>query len=103
MIALFDNEEVGSTSTMGAGGPVMMDSIKRITEVLSATTAGPAQAALPHEAHVRALQKSFMVSADMAHALHPNCESVLGQLCCRKAVCNTFDDDIASGRRPRET
>ena len=72
MIALFDNEEVGSTSTMGAGGPVMLDSIKRISEVLSATVAGPAVAALPHEAHVRALQKSFMVSADMAHALHPN-------------------------------
>ena len=61
-----DNEEVGSSSAMGAGGPVMMDTMKRITENLAATGG-----AAPHEAHVQALQKSFLVSADMAHALHP--------------------------------
>ena len=66
MVALFDNEEVGSSSAMGAGGPVMMDTMKRITENLAATGG-----AAPHEAHVQALQKSFLVSADMAHALHP--------------------------------
>ena len=35
MVALFDNAEVGSTSKMCAGGPVMMDSIKRIYDLRS--------------------------------------------------------------------
>lgn len=42
----------------------MMDSIKRITEVIAATGG-----ALPHEAHVQAVQRSFLVSADMGKQL----------------------------------
>ena len=62
-VALFDHEEVGSVSAIGAGGPVMMDTIQRVTTCLSAGEEG---------AVVRALQRSFCVSADMAHAVHPN-------------------------------
>ncbi|KAJ8436758.1 hypothetical protein Cgig2_030116 [Carnegiea gigantea] len=61
MVALFDHEEVGSNSAQGAGSPVMFDAMSRITNAFS-------------DAKVleKVVQKSFLVSADMAHALHPN-------------------------------
>ncbi|CAL8472061.1 g11603 [Coccomyxa elongata] len=62
-VALFDHEEVGSASAQGAGGPVMRDTITRVTQAFSEGVA---------DASVRAIQNSFLVSADMAHALHPN-------------------------------
>ncbi|KAK9836496.1 hypothetical protein WJX74_001703 [Apatococcus lobatus] len=62
-VALFDHEEVGSSSAQGAGGPVMRDTITRVASVLGEGSEG---------AVVRALQSSFLVSADMAHAVHPN-------------------------------
>eukprot|EP00887_Chlorella_sp_A99_P003468 scaffold7.g3468.t1 len=64
-VALFDHEECGSDSAQGAGGPVMRDAITRVTKVLSKGAEGATQ---------RALQSSMLVSADMAHALHPNYE-----------------------------
>ncbi|DBB11140.1 TPA: hypothetical protein ACH3X3_006599 [Trebouxia sp. C0006] len=62
-IALFDHEEVGSASAQGAGGPVMHDTIHRVANILSKGQEGAVQ---------RAIQNSFLVSADMAHAVHPN-------------------------------
>ncbi|CAA0816545.1 Zn-dependent exopeptidases superfamily protein [Striga hermonthica] len=62
MVALFDHEEVGSNSAQGAGSPVMLDALSRITSSFSSDTK-----LLP-----KAIQKSYLVSADMAHALHPN-------------------------------
>lgn len=62
-VALFDHEEVGSASTTGAGGPLMRDAIVRISRALGGGEP---------DATERCLQKSFLVSADMAHALHPN-------------------------------
>jgi len=62
-IALFDHEEVGSDSAQGAGSPVMRDTITRVARVLSGGEA---------DAPERSLRNSFLVSADMAHALHPN-------------------------------
>lgn len=64
MIALFDHEEVGSDSAQGAGSPVMFDALARITSSLSAS-----DSKVPLE---KAIQRSFLVSADMAHCLHPN-------------------------------
>ncbi|EPS62030.1 aspartyl aminopeptidase-like protein, partial [Genlisea aurea] len=63
MVALFDHEEVGSDSAQGAGSPVMLDTLSRIT---GSFVSDPAKL-LP-----KTIQKSFLVSADMAHALHPN-------------------------------
>jgi aspartyl aminopeptidase len=60
--ALFDHEEVGSESATGAGGSFMQDIIQRIC---SATDTN-------EEGRLRALANSFFISADMAHAFHPN-------------------------------
>lgn len=61
-IALFDNEEVGSVSAQGAVSNLISASIERVL------------LALGHgrDAHLAALARSHMVSADMAHAIHPN-------------------------------
>jgi len=60
--ALFDHEEVGSESTTGASGSFLSDVINRIA----------ASTGLDEEARLRALAQSFFISADMAHAYHPN-------------------------------
>lgn len=60
--ALFDHEEVGSESATGASGSFLADVIKRITY----------NQQLDQESHLRALANSFFISADMAHAYHPN-------------------------------
>ncbi|KAM0000977.1 putative aspartyl aminopeptidase [Helianthus debilis subsp. tardiflorus] len=62
MVALFDHEEVGSNSAQGAGSPVMFDALSRITTFFSSDS----------QLLEKAIQRSFLVSADMAHALHPN-------------------------------
>ena len=60
IVALFDHEEVGSESATGASGSFLNDIIQRITDDLTQTEKR------------RTLAKSFFVSADMAHAYHPN-------------------------------
>lgn len=60
--ALFDHEEVGSESATGASGSFMSDVITRIC--VSTNT--------NEEDRLRALANSFFISADMAHAYHPN-------------------------------
>ncbi|KAK4768077.1 hypothetical protein SAY87_003218 [Trapa incisa] len=62
MVALFDHEEVGSDSAQGAGSPVLLDTLSRITNSFGSDS----------KLLQKAIQKSFLVSADMAHALHPN-------------------------------
>ena len=68
---LFDHEEVGSNSAEGAGSSLFMDTLKIITSSMMATCnmSGDANTVL-----FRSLRKSFIVSIDMAHALHPNCK-----------------------------
>ncbi|XP_030531268.1 probable aspartyl aminopeptidase isoform X2 [Rhodamnia argentea] len=62
MVALFDHEEVGSNSAQGAGSPAMFDALSRITSCFGSDS----------KLIQKAIQRSFLVSADMAHALHPN-------------------------------
>ena len=60
--AIFDNEEVGSGSRQGADSGFLYDTLTRIGFALGAT-----------DGEIRAAAAdSFMVSADNAHALHPN-------------------------------
>ena len=63
VVVLYDHEEVGSRSAQGAAGPLLADLLERI---VVATKGGEPQA-LP-----RALAHSCLISADMAHAVHPN-------------------------------
>ena len=58
-----DHEEVGSSSAEGAAGTFLGDVLTRI--VLATGDAGP------QDAH-RAIAGSKLISADMAHAVHPN-------------------------------
>ncbi|MCM2287578.1 MAG: M18 family aminopeptidase [Sulfuritalea sp.] len=60
--ALFDHEEVGSESAAGAGGSFVSDVLARIG----------LQLGLDGEDSRRAMARSFFISADMAHAYHPN-------------------------------
>lgn len=62
MIVLNDHEEVGSSSTTGAGGPLL----ERVLERHVVARGGDRDALL------RALARSSCVSADNAHAVHPN-------------------------------
>lgn len=58
----YDNEEVGSQSAQGADGSFLPDLLERLQLALE----------LSREDFRRACSRSFLVSADMAHALHPN-------------------------------
>lgn len=62
VLAFFDNEEVGSETAQGSGSPFLKDVLERI--LLSSKKT--------REALMRSLARSVFVSADMAHAVHPN-------------------------------
>jgi aspartyl aminopeptidase len=62
LCALFDHEEVGSTSASGADGSFLADVLDRIGSALELDT----------ESRRVARARSFFVSVDMAHAWHPN-------------------------------
>lgn len=65
LIALFDNEEVGSDSTAGAGSPIMGEAVRRITTAM-------AGGSFSDDLTNSATRRSFVLSTDMAHAVHPN-------------------------------
>jgi aspartyl aminopeptidase len=62
-VVLYDHEEVGSRSAQGAGGTLLSGALERVV----AGTKGGEPQGLP-----RALARSLLISADMAHAVHPN-------------------------------
>ena len=59
VLCVFDGEEVGSNSPQGADGDLLSGTLERISRCMGYD-------------HNRMLAGSFMVSADNAHALHPN-------------------------------
>lgn len=65
VIALFDHEEVGSSSAYGAQAPILPMLLERIA-------AATGQDVDRRDRYLRALAGSLCVSADMAHAIHPN-------------------------------
>ncbi len=58
MVVLNDHEEVGSASTSGAAGPFLESVLSRLCN--------------DHETLGRSLEHSMLISADNAHAVHPN-------------------------------
>ncbi len=62
VLAIFDNEETGSQTKQGAGSPFLSYMLKRIALAQSQT----------EEAYYQAVERAFMISADNAHAWHPN-------------------------------
>lgn len=59
---LYDNEEVGSATRQGAGSTFLKDVLKRIVYALGGKEA----------TYMEKIAASFCISADNAHALHPN-------------------------------
>lgn len=59
---VFDNEEVGSSTKQGAASAFLRDTLRRIVRCLG----------MEEEAYQMLLARSFLVSADNAHAQHPN-------------------------------
>jgi aspartyl aminopeptidase len=62
VVALFDHEEIGSETAVGAMSSLLGDTLERITLDCGDDRTG----------YKQALARSFMVSADAAHAWHPN-------------------------------
>lgn len=62
VLAVFDNEEVGSKTKQGAGSMFLASIMQRIVMAQRGTL----------DDYYRAIEKSFLVSADNAHAWHPN-------------------------------
>jgi aspartyl aminopeptidase len=64
MIMLFDHEEVGSTSAQGANSNMVVEACERILWNVKPNAT--------KEDYFRSIRRSFLISADMAHAIHPN-------------------------------
>ncbi len=64
VVCVFDNEEVGSTTKQGADSSFLSDTLERICI--------NCKSANWQEEYRIALAKSFMISSDNAHAVHPN-------------------------------
>ena len=62
VLAIFDNEETGSQTKQGAGSPFLASIIKRIAMAQGGN----------EESFWQAVERAFMISADNAHAWHPN-------------------------------
>jgi aspartyl aminopeptidase len=62
VMVCFDNEDIGSSSKQGADSPLLSGILERIILAMGGD----------RQNYFRAIAKSFMISADMAHAVHPN-------------------------------
>lgn len=69
LVSLFDNEEIGSTSAHGANSNLLPSTMERILASPIGSKSPPTNTKVAFEL---AVHKSMLVSADMAHAVHPN-------------------------------
>lgn len=71
MVIVLDNEEVGSGTKQGADSHIIADILRRICSKMN----------LGEEGYQRAVYNSFLISADMAHAIHPNHPELSDAMC----------------------
>ena len=62
LVSIFDNEEVGSSTKQGADSNMLLNILERICISLGKT----------REEFFTSIYSSFMISADLAHGVHPN-------------------------------
>lgn len=76
LVACFDHEEIGSTSAQGADSNMLPAIVRRLSCIPG--TVSSSEASYEHvedtvaTAFEQTLSTSFLVSADMAHSVHPN-------------------------------
>jgi aspartyl aminopeptidase len=63
VVVLYDHEEVGSRSAQGAGSTFLGETLERIVNGIGGSDS---------QSLARAISQSWLISADMAHAVHPN-------------------------------
>ncbi|WFD18160.1 aspartyl aminopeptidase [Malassezia caprae] len=73
-IALFDHEEVGSVSNQGAESSLLWSMVHRLAGLV--VPGAPNTSASAPELIEQSLARSFLISSDTAHAVHPNYASV---------------------------
>lgn len=66
LVTLFDHEEIGSNSAQGADSNLLLAVLTRLASLSSKSITSNASS--PYQTFSR----SFLISADMAHAIHPN-------------------------------
>lgn len=69
VLAIFDNEETGSGTKQGAASPFLAQMLERLVLAQNRTQHITTD---PRDDYYRVIEQSFMVSADNAHAWHPN-------------------------------
>ena len=93
--ALFDNEEIGSSTRQGALSDFLASTLRRITLSLG----------MDEEEHMIATASSFMLSADNAHAAHPghmdrsdpvSCPVINGGVVIKYAASQKYTTDASS-------
>lgn len=93
VLCVFDNEETGSATKQGAGSTLLRDTMRTVAKALQCD----------YEA---LLERSFMVSADNAHARHPNhpelsdeqnCPYLNGGLVIKYNAAQRYTTDGVSG------
>lgn len=83
VLSVFDNEEVGSGTLQGADSDFLKDVLGRISQKIGETA----------EEFLISMSNSFMVSADNAHASHPNhleCEDLTNSPIINKGIVIKF-------------
>lgn len=98
VLVLNDNEEIGSRTPTGAFSPFLRDTLKRLADNIG----------YDDEDFYIALANTYLISADQAHAIHPNFKdyhdptnpiSMNGGLVIKTAANGAYSSNIASNAR----